>query len=181
MVFAQTGACSGAQTAADYSSAGFARAASSTEATRLESKNTQNQREVMSKGAGISVSTMTQQPLNLFNTRGLQPERVLCSSESSPLPNIYSVVQPSMSRSRPRLCQEAEDRQQQQHGWLAGSQPVFSTNQCKNHTSHIPLSVLSSVLIYISVKKITKSTEKKCKKTRVSVALRVILAAIKHF
>lgn len=67
------------QTPADYSTAGLLewivyRGHSIGEQKHAKAKKSHVQR------AGISVSTMTQQPLNLFNTHRLQPERVLCSS-----------------------------------------------------------------------------------------------------
>lgn len=70
---------SGWQTPADYSTAGLLewivyRGHSIGEQKHAKAKKSHVQR------AGISLSTMTQQPLNLFNTRRLQPERVLCSS-----------------------------------------------------------------------------------------------------
>lgn len=65
---------------ADYSSAGLLewvvyRGHSIGEQKHAKAKRSHVQR------AGISLSTMTQQPLNLFNTRRLQPERVLCCSQ----------------------------------------------------------------------------------------------------
>lgn len=70
---------SGGQTPEDYSTTGFLewivyRRHSIGEQRHAKAKKSHVQR------AGISLSTMTLQPLNLFNTRRLQPERVLCSS-----------------------------------------------------------------------------------------------------
>ena len=71
---------SGWQTPADYSTAGWLewivyRGHSIGEQKHAKAKRSHVQR------AGISLSTMTQKPLNLFNTHRLQPERVLCSSQ----------------------------------------------------------------------------------------------------
>lgn len=84
----------------------FCRSGELTEATSTgEQKHAKAKRSRVHR-AGISVSTMTQQPLNLFKTAGLEAERVLRSSRelstakyllllfSSPLPPIPSSALP---------------------------------------------------------------------------------------
>lgn len=53
--------------------------------------------------AGISLSTMTQQPLNLLNTHRLQPERVLCSPRRALHCQIFTLLFSSPLPSNPFL------------------------------------------------------------------------------
>ena len=64
----------------DYSTAGWLKCLVYRDHSTGERKHAKAKKSHVQR-AGLSLSTMTQQPLNLFNTRGLQPEWALCSSQ----------------------------------------------------------------------------------------------------
>lgn len=76
--------------------------------------------------ARISLSTMTQQPLNLFNTHGLQAERLLCGSREP-------------SRAKYLLCcsddpQSSSQLRHHRPAWLQDSCGTMSnTDHCFHH------------------------------------------------
>lgn len=95
---------SGWQTPGDYSTAGLLewivyRGHSIGEQKHAKAKKSHVQR------AGISLSTMTQKPLNLFNTSRLQPERVLCSSQELSTAKYLLCCSALHSQSLPQLSQ----------------------------------------------------------------------------